>query len=390
MIIDLIFFANFVKKITVKKQNIVIVGFRGAGKSKYGRALAEILNLPFADLDVEVEFILGEPIIDFVEKHGWQEFRAIEQRVVHDFSRNFSGVIATGGGTIENSKNLQNLKKNGLFIFLNPSFMKVKKYLMTDEGQLNRPRINPDVPLSQEIDQMWEQRKGIYAAVANYDAEPNFDGDIVEEAKKIAAILPERDLPIAPPIKKVAIFSSGKGKTMQGIIDAQKKGRIPNIEFVLFVTDKAKSDALKKAKSAKIPNIEVLEPQKGESPEDYDRVLINFVRENQPDLILLAGWERTMSNIYCEQFGSTTYNIHQSLLPNHANLEGDDIHMAVLDNEEKYTGCTVHRTTPVGEDTENVLQRKILINDRDNLETIRRSVELQEILGFCEALERRK
>ena len=366
---------------------------RSREKTKYrsrGRALAQILELPFADLDVEVEFILGESIMSFVDKHGWQEFRAVEQRVVHDFSRNFSGVIATGGGTIENSKNLQNLKKSGLFIFLNPSFMKVKKYLLSPKGQVNRPRINRDISLSQEIDMMWEQRKGIYSAVANYDAELDYDGDTIEEARKIAAILPERDIPNRPVKKKVAIFSSGKGNSMQGIIEARKKGRISNIEFILFVTDKPKSEALKKAKSAKIPNIETLEPQKGESSEDYDRVLINFVREHQPDLILLAGWDREMSDVYCEQFGNITYDIHQSLLPNHANLEGDAIHLAVLDNEEKYTGCTVHRVTPAGEDNENVLQRKILVNDRDTLDTLRRSVQLQEVLGFCEALERRK
>lgn len=374
----------------MKKQNIVLVGFYGAGKSKYGRALAEVMGLPFADLDVEVEFILGESIMDFVDKHGWQEFRAVEQRVVHDFSRNFSGIIATGGGTIENSKNLQNLKKNGLFVFLNPSFMKVKKYLLSEEGQSGRPRINPDITLAQEIDMMWEQRKGIYSAVANYDVEPEFNGDYIEEAKKIAAILPERDTPLSPPKRKVAIFSSGKGRTMQGIIDAQKKGRIPNVEFNLLISDNPKSDALKKAKSAKIPNIEIIEPQKGESSEDYDRVLSNFVREHQPDLVLLAGWTREMSAVYCEQFGNTTYAIHQSLLPNHANLEGDDIHLAVLDNEEKYTGCTIYRVTPPGEEFENVLQRKILLNDRDNVDTLRKNVDLQEVLGFCEALERKK
>ena len=374
----------------VKKQNIVLVGFYGSGKARYGRALAEVMGLPFADLDVEVEFILGEPILDFVDKYGWQEFRAVEQRVVHDFSRNFSGVIASGGGTIENSKNLQNLKKNGLFIFLNPSFMKVKKYLLTEEGQKGRTRINPDMPLKQEIDMLWEQRRGIYSAIANYDVEPEFDGDVMEEARKIAAILPERDVPISPPKKKVAIFSSGADKTMQGIMDAQKKGRIANIEFVLFVSDKAKSDALKKAKSAKIPNIEILEPRDGESAEDYDRVLSNFVREHQPDLIILPGWERDLTSIYCEQFGSTTYGVHQSLLPNHANLEGDAIHLAVLDNEEKYTGCTIFRASPAGEDVENVLQRKILLSDRDNLDTLRKNVDLQEVLGYCEALERRK
>ncbi|NTW01904.1 MAG: hypothetical protein HGA19_11545, partial [Oscillochloris sp.] len=53
-----------------------------------------------------------------LEKHGFQVFREIEQRVAHDFCRNFSGILATGSATIENSKNLQNLKKTGIFVFV--------------------------------------------------------------------------------------------------------------------------------------------------------------------------------------------------------------------------------------------------------------------------------
>ena len=174
----------------MKKQNIVLVGFRGAGKARFGRAIAKVLKLPFADLDAEVEFVLGESIEDFVEKFGWQEFRAVEQRVVHDFSRNFSGIIATGGGTIENSKNLQNLKKNGFFIFLNPSFMKVRKFLMSDEVQKNYQRVNPELSLVQELDQLWTQRKDIYFATADVEVIPEFNGDEIAEAKKIVEQLP--------------------------------------------------------------------------------------------------------------------------------------------------------------------------------------------------------
>jgi phosphoribosylglycinamide formyltransferase-1 len=373
----------------VKKQNIVLVGFRGIGKARFGRAIAKFLGLPFADLDTEVEFVLGESIESFVGKFGWQEFRAVEQRVVHDFSRNFSGVIATGEGTIENSKNLQNLKKNGFFVFLNPSFMKVRKFLISESGQENYRRVTPEMSLVQEIDQLWTQRKDIYSATADVEVVPDFDGNEEEEAKKMVAQLPEHILPIAPAPKKVAIFSSSNGSTMKGLFEAQAKGRIPNVEFVLFVTDKEDSGALKKAQEFGIKQTTVLTPEKDETREEYDRTLINLLRNKQPDIVLLAGWMRILSPLFCEQFGPITWNVHPSLLPDHAGLKGDAVHKEVLNDGDRYTGCSVHRVSAQVDAGEMVLQRKIPVAEDDTVDSLRVKVQRQEVLGFCEGLERR-
>ncbi|MCF7831142.1 phosphoribosylglycinamide formyltransferase [Candidatus Gracilibacteria bacterium] len=372
----------------MKKQNIVLVGFKGCGKTRFGQAIAKATNLPFADLDLEVEFSLGEKINSFVEKHGWQVFREVEQRVTHDFCRNFSGILATGGGTIENSKNFQNLKKTGTFVFLNPNFSEVKKYLLSQEGKDKTPRLNPDIPFSQEIDQMWEQRKGIYSASSETELNPDLKGDLTKEATKMAETLKPL-LPTVPPSKRVAIFSSSNGTTFQGLLDAKERGRIPNAELCLFITDKKDSGSLQQAKKAKITSIEVLEPKKDQNREDYDRQLINVLREHNPDLILLAGWMRILSPLYCEQFGQITLNVHPSLLPQFAGLKGDEVHQKVLEYEERYTGCTIHRVSKDVDEGETVLQRKVLVEENDSVDTLRKKVQKQEILGFCEILEKR-
>jgi len=373
----------------VKKQNIVLVGFRGSGKARFGRAIAKVLGLPFADLDAEVAFVLGEPIDTFVDKFGWQEFRAVEQRVVHDFSRNFSGVIATGGGTIENSKNLQNLKKNGFFVFLNPSFMKIRKFLISQDAQSNYRRVNPELSLIQEIDQLWAQRKDIYFATADVEVIPDFNGDEGVEAQKMVEQLPANILPISPSKKRVALFSSSNGSTIQGLFEAQAKGRIPNVEFVLFITDKSDAGSLKKAKTFGIKECQIVEQQKDETREEYDRALINMLRNAQPDVILLAGWMKILSPLFCEQFGQTTWNVHPSLLPDHAGLMGDAVHTEVLNNEDRYTGCSIHRVSAEVDTGEMILQRKIPVEETDTVDSLRTKVQRQEILGFCEGLERR-
>lgn len=374
----------------MNKHNIVLVGFRGAGKARFGRAMAKVKNLPFADLDAELEFVLGESIESFVEKYGWQVLKEVEQRVAHDFTRNFSGVVATGGATIENSKNLQNLKKTGVFVFLNPDFSKVRRFLLTDEDQKNRPRIIPGISLAQEIDQLWQQRKQIYMATADIDVSPEFDGDELEEAAKMWKSIPERMHPKPLKPRNIAVFSSSRGTTLKGMYEAQKIGRIPNVEFDLFVTDKPDCGALQIAKEIGFNRIEIMEPQKGETREEYDRELINLIRDVQPDKILLAGWMRILSKLFCDQFGQNTYNVHPSLLPKYAGMKDMDIHAAVVENEDRYSGCTIHKVTEETDAGDIVVQRKVPITPQDTPEMIKEKVQKQEILGFCEAMENRK
>ena len=368
-------------------QNIVLIGFRGAGKSTFGRAIAKKLNLPFADLDEEIEFVTGMSIPEYTEKFGWQQFREVEQKVSHDFCRNFSGIIASGGGTIENSKNLQNLKKTGKFLFLNPSYRDVRKYLLKDT---TRPRLNPDIPLAQEIDQMWNQRKDIYGATGDFEVVPDITNENVdEEADKIIAQIPTNILPKPPSPKRVVLMSSTNGTTIEGLFEAKKRGRIPNVEFPLFITNNPDSGALEKAKVLGIENVEIIKEQAGEDKEDYDREITNLLREFKPDYILLAGWMRIFTKLYCDQFGDTTLNAHPSLLPKYAGLKDTEIHQQVLEDEDKYTGASIHRIIPEVDAGDVVVQRKVLVEEHDSIESLKEKVQKQEILGFCEVLEKR-
>ncbi len=368
-------------------QNIVLIGFRGAGKSTFGREMANQLGLPFADLDEEIEFVTGMSIPEYTERFGWQQFREVEQKVAHDFCRNFSGIVASGGGTIENSKNLQNLKKTGKFLFLNPAFRDVRKYLLKDT---TRPRLNPDIPLAQEIDQAWDQRKGIYGATGDFEVVPDIKNeDVAGETKRIIEQIPTNVIPRVPQQKRVAIFSSSNGSTLEGLFEAQKRGRIPNVEFCLFVSDSKDAGAVAKAKELGIKDIEIIEPQKGEDKEDYDREIINLLREFKPDFILLAGWMRIFSKLYCDQFGDTTLNAHPSLLPKYSGMKDIEIHQQVLEYEDKYTGATIHRVIPEVDAGDIVVQRKVLVEEHDDVESLKEKVQKQEILGFCEYLEKR-
>ncbi len=371
----------------MQNRNIVLIGFRGTGKTTFGKALAKELKLPFIDLDQEIEFVANNKIHKIIANYGWQHFRELEQKIVQDFTRNFSGILASGGGTIENSKNLQNLKKKGKFVFLNPDFVEVKKYLLSETS---RPRLNPDVSLSQEIDDMWQQRKNIYSATADFEVKPDLTGKPKIEAQKIIDSLPSDIFPKKPKNKNIAIFASTKGTTFQGLLDAKKRGRIPNINITLFLTNKSKCQALQKAKTAKIKNIEICLSQKGEDLIEYDRDIINILRDFKPDNILLMGWMKILSSLFCDQFGEISLNAHPSLLPKFAGLMGNDVHEKVLEEEEKYTGVSIHKVITEVDAGDIVTQKKVKITKDDTVETLKIKVQKQEILAFCEVLEQEK
>jgi len=68
---------------------------------------------------------------------------------------------------------------------------------------------------------------------------------------------------------------------------------------------------------------------------------------------------------------------------------GDEIYEKVFDHEEKYTGCSFHKVSEEVDGGEMVLQRKVLVEDFDNIESLKAKVQKQEILGFCQILEKK-
>lgn len=370
----------------MKKQNIVLVGFYGSGKKKFGKEVARVLDLPFADLDEQLQFILGSSVQDFAEKHGWQVLREIEQRVTHDFCRNFSGIIAAGSNTIENSKNLQNLKKTGFFVYLNPNFMILRKHLMGEGGsELPEQRINPDQPLHQEIEQLWNQRKMIYSSTGDSEAKVDLHGDVAEQAKMIIDSIPKHIRPDAPLAKKIVIFTNKDTSDLATkILDIKNNsGRVPNLHIAAIISTQP-------GKAPKgIDAWEHINPKDFESTEERDRELVNILRDYTPDWILMDGWENTFSSLYKEQFGEFTLGTHHSLLPEYKEFDGTALYEQPLENGDKYSGCTFYRVAPTPTSGEILLQRKVLIDEGEQVDTLKQKIEKQELLGFAEILERK-
>ena len=108
------------------KQNIVLVGMPGSGKSTLGRMLAKKTGKAFYDSDSEIEKQAGMCIPDYFSKYGEDGFRAIETDVIKRLSLLGGIVIATGGGAVIRSENIDSLAKNGIIVYLDRPISDIK------------------------------------------------------------------------------------------------------------------------------------------------------------------------------------------------------------------------------------------------------------------------
>ena len=107
------------EKILKSKQNIVLTGMPGCGKSTIGKLLAEKLNRRFVDTDEVIVEKEGRQISDIFASDGEEYFRDAEAFAVKQVSEKNGLVIATGGGAILRSDNIEALSTNGKIFFLN-------------------------------------------------------------------------------------------------------------------------------------------------------------------------------------------------------------------------------------------------------------------------------
>ena len=162
-------------EITKEKQNIVLIGMPGSGKSTVGKALAEKLGRYFIDTDDVITEKHGV-ISDIFANKGEVYFRDIETEAVKATAKNGGIVIATGGGAILRKENVTALKQNGVIFFLNRP---LEDIIPTS-----------DRPLSSDIESLrkrFEERYPIYKATGDFEIA--IDGNIENAVNRILECL---------------------------------------------------------------------------------------------------------------------------------------------------------------------------------------------------------
>lgn len=144
--------------------NLVLVGYRGTGKSSIGAALGRALGWPVVSTDTLVVERLGHPIAEFVAARGWARFRAIEREVVIDAAERDRVVIDTGGGAVLDPESREALKARGFVVWLRASPTTIADRIARDGG---RPALRAGETATSEIETVLAEREPIYGAMAD-------------------------------------------------------------------------------------------------------------------------------------------------------------------------------------------------------------------------------
>lgn len=173
-------------------RGLVLVGYRGTGKSTVGQLLADRLGKPFIDADVRIEARAGRSITSIFAESGEAAFRDWEERVLAETAETEPGsVLATGGGAVLRESNRIRLRDYGLVVWLRASSAELASRLMTNPGAVaDRPALTSTGTLN-EIAHVLEVRLPLYRAAA--DLEVDTEGrSPIQVAELIQAIWRDR------------------------------------------------------------------------------------------------------------------------------------------------------------------------------------------------------
>ncbi len=169
----------------MKKNNIVLIGFMGCGKSTVGKKLAGALSYEFRDTDSMIEEAYGKTISKMFEEEGEEYFRRAETELLRKLSGEARGlVLATGGGMPMREENASLLRKIGTVIFLEAKIETILERLQNDTG---RPLADGE-DREKRLRPLYEKRLPVYREAADYilDTEGKSFYAIIEEIKNVA------------------------------------------------------------------------------------------------------------------------------------------------------------------------------------------------------------
>lgn len=143
--------------------NIVLIGYRGTGKSHVGRLLAERLGMIYVGMDAAIVESAGMPIPEIVAREGWPGFRDRESAEVARVAGRDNLVIDTGGGVIERPENIDVLRRSGFIVWLKAA---VPTIVSRIQGDTQRPSLTGAKSFTDEVAEVLDRRTPSYAAAA--------------------------------------------------------------------------------------------------------------------------------------------------------------------------------------------------------------------------------
>ncbi|MDA9200146.1 phosphoribosylglycinamide formyltransferase [Candidatus Pelagibacter sp.] len=168
---------------------------------------------------------------------------------------------------------------------------------------------------------------------------------------------------------KTVVFISGRGSNLKSLIQFSKLKKSP-IVIEMIISNNAKSKGLQYANIYKIKK-RVFDFKNSLS----EKKIIDELKQNNINLICLAGFMKILSKSFIKNFKGKILNIHPSLLPKYKGL---NTHEKAIKNKDKYSGCTVHFVSSRLDSGKIINQKKVKINKFDTPKKLAKKILIQE------------
>jgi phosphoribosylglycinamide formyltransferase-1 len=164
---------------------------------------------------------------------------------------------------------------------------------------------------------------------------------------------------------RLGVLVSGSGSNLQAIIDSIESGRL-HAEIAVVISDKPDAFALKRAKKHAIAT-SVAVSKDFPNREAFDAELVRVLKENQVELVALAGFMRIVTPVLIKAFPMRIMNIHPALLPSFPGLH---VQKKAIESGARFSGCTVHFVDEGVDTGPIIIQAVVPVHDDDTEETL--------------------
>jgi phosphoribosylglycinamide formyltransferase-1 len=179
----------------------------------------------------------------------------------------------------------------------------------------------------------------------------------------------------------LGILLSGRGSNFVAIADSIDAGRIPDARIAVVISNKADAPGIATARQRNLNALVI--PSKGKARQEHDQEIVAALKQQNVDLICLAGYMRLLSPWFVQQFLRQILNIHPSLLPAFPGLEAQEQAFAY---GVKVSGCTVHFVDEELDHGAIIVQKTVCVLDTDDEHSLAARILEQEHIAYSEAI----
>jgi phosphoribosylglycinamide formyltransferase 1 len=179
----------------------------------------------------------------------------------------------------------------------------------------------------------------------------------------------------------LGILLSGRGSNFVAIADSIDAGRIPDARIAVVISNKADAPGIATARGRGLNALVI--PSKDKPREEHDREVVAALKQENVQLVCLAGYMRLLSPWFVQQFPRRILNIHPSLLPAFPGLEAQEQAFAY---GVKVSGCTVHFVDEELDHGAIIVQKAIAVLDSDDEHTLAARILEQEHVAYTAAI----